>query len=69
MSTLRIQTRYPLRHAAFRAVQVRSFSASPALSKERLVIVGSGWGGYEVLRGVDKKRWGEHNPSPFDHFS
>ena len=20
--------------------------------------MGSGWGGYEVLRGVDKKRWG-----------
>jgi hypothetical protein len=26
--------------------------------KERLVILGSGWGGYEVLRHVDKERWG-----------
>ncbi|KAK1225971.1 hypothetical protein PQX77_011039 [Marasmius sp. AFHP31] len=35
----------------------RSFSSSLPRSKERLVILGSGWGGYEVLRGVDKKRW------------
>ncbi|THH02946.1 hypothetical protein EW145_g6668 [Phellinidium pouzarii] len=40
--------------------QVRSFSASAAHGKERLVILGSGWGGYEVLRSVDKKRWGVH---------
>lgn len=37
----------------------RSFSATPLREKQRLVILGSGWGGYEVLRGVDKKRWGE----------
>ncbi|KAF8513562.1 NDE1, mitochondrial external NADH dehydrogenase [Hysterangium stoloniferum] len=35
----------------------RSFSASAISAKQRLVIVGSGWGGYEVLRKVDKKRW------------
>ncbi|KAL0068938.1 hypothetical protein AAF712_003931 [Marasmius tenuissimus] len=35
----------------------RSFSSSSSRSKERLVILGSGWGGYEVLRGIDKKRW------------
>lgn len=36
----------------------RPFSSSKRCSKERLVILGSGWGGYEILRGVDKKRWG-----------
>ncbi|KAF8489842.1 hypothetical protein JB92DRAFT_2755305 [Gautieria morchelliformis] len=35
----------------------RLFSASAASLKQRLVILGSGWGGYEVLRKVDKKRW------------
>lgn len=38
-------------------VQGRQFSASASAQKERLVILGSGWGGYEVLRKVDKKRW------------
>lgn len=38
---------------------IRNFSASASRSKQRLVILGSGWGGYEVLRGVDKKRWSE----------
>jgi hypothetical protein len=27
--------------------------------KERLVILGSGWGGYGLLRGIDKSRYGE----------
>jgi hypothetical protein len=35
----------------------RSFSTSIPRLKQRLVILGSGWGGYELLRGVDKKRW------------
>ncbi|KAI0044179.1 hypothetical protein FA95DRAFT_1497567 [Auriscalpium vulgare] len=35
----------------------RSFSASASRQKQRLVILGSGWGGYEVLRRIDKKRW------------
>ena len=37
----------------------RNFSSSVARNKQNLVILGSGWGGYEVLRGVDKKRWSE----------
>jgi hypothetical protein len=37
----------------------RGFSSSLTRNKQSLVILGSGWGGYEVLRGVDKKRWGE----------
>ncbi|PSR71550.1 hypothetical protein PHLCEN_2v12559 [Hermanssonia centrifuga] len=35
----------------------RNFTSSSARSQQRLVILGSGWGGYEVLRGVDKERW------------
>ena len=41
----------------------RAFSSSSPRNKERLVILGSGWGGYEVLRSVDKKRWGTFIPS------
>jgi NADH dehydrogenase FAD-containing subunit len=37
----------------------RYFTSSAPKSRQRLVILGSGWGGYEVLRGVDKKRWSE----------
>jgi hypothetical protein len=36
---------------------VRTFTSSASRCKQRLVILGSGWGGYEVLRGIDKKRW------------
>jgi hypothetical protein len=36
----------------------RNFSVSAPRGRQRLVILGSGWGGYEVLRQVDKKRWG-----------
>lgn len=43
-----------------RPVQLaRAFSVSAVKNKEKLVILGSGWGGYEMLRGIDKKRWGE----------
>ena len=44
----------------------RAFSSTSSRSKQRLVILGSGWGGYEVLRGVDKKRWGNHTPRSDD---
>lgn len=38
--------------------QVRQFSKSTSSNKQQLVILGSGWGGYPLLRSVDKKRWG-----------
>lgn len=44
----------------------RTFSSSPSRSKQRLVILGSGWGGYEVLRGIDKKRWSPFVPHLFN---
>lgn len=47
-------TSYPTRVVS----SVRMFSSSLSRSKQRLVILGSGWGGYEILRGIDKKRWG-----------
>jgi len=40
------------------AFKTRLFSSSSARSKQRVVILGSGWGGYNVLRGIDKKEWG-----------
>lgn len=38
---------------------VRHFSSSTPRLRQRLVILGSGWGGYELLKGVDKKRWSQ----------
>ena len=51
MLTVRAGTRVAQRPA------VRYFSFSAPRSKSRLLILGSGWGGYEVLRGIDKDRW------------
>lgn len=43
---------------ANRSVAVaRTFTSSAPRNKQRLVILGSGWGGYEILRAIDKKRW------------
>ena len=46
--------RIPLKRPGART---RTFFASAPWGKQRLVILGSGWGGYEVLRAVDRKRW------------
>ncbi|KAN0094554.1 hypothetical protein V8E55_002841 [Tylopilus felleus] len=48
---------------------VRTFSSSASRCKQRLVILGSGWGGYEVLRGIDKKRWNVTVISPTNAFN
>ncbi|TRM66893.1 hypothetical protein BD626DRAFT_397028 [Schizophyllum amplum] len=50
-------------------VSNRAFSASATCAKERLVILGSGWGSYEVLRGLDKKRWDVTVVSPNSYFN
>ena len=42
------------------AAGARTFFASPSRGKQRLVILGSGWGGYEILRAIDKKRWSKY---------
>ncbi|KAI0753299.1 FAD/NAD-P-binding domain-containing protein [Daedaleopsis nitida] len=47
----------------------RSFFASATRHKQRLVILGSGWGGYEVLRAIDKKRWNVIMVSPNNYFN
>ncbi|KAF9238109.1 FAD/NAD(P)-binding domain-containing protein [Melanogaster broomeanus] len=47
----------------------RMFSSSSSRSKQRLVILGSGWGGYEVLRSIDKKRWNVTVVSPTNAFN
>ncbi|KAA1471917.1 FAD/NAD-P-binding domain-containing protein [Dentipellis sp. KUC8613] len=48
---------------------VRQFSFSAPRGKQRLVILGSGWGGYEVMRKVDKKRWDVTLVSPNNYFN
>ncbi|KAF8912673.1 FAD/NAD-P-binding domain-containing protein [Mucidula mucida] len=47
----------------------RSFFGGPEGGKQSLVILGSGWGGYEVLRGVDKKKWNVTVISPNTYFN
>ncbi|THV05715.1 FAD/NAD(P)-binding domain-containing protein [Dendrothele bispora CBS 962.96] len=48
---------------------VRHFSSTTRRERERLVILGSGWGGYEVLRKIDKKRWNVTMVSPNNYFN
>ncbi|KAK2460757.1 hypothetical protein APHAL10511_007227 [Amanita phalloides] len=47
----------------------RCFSSTPTRFKQRVIILGSGWGGYEVLRGIDKKRWDVTILSPTTYFN
>ncbi|KIP09949.1 hypothetical protein PHLGIDRAFT_28766 [Phlebiopsis gigantea 11061_1 CR5-6] len=47
----------------------RTFSFSAPRSRQRLVILGSGWGGYEVMRGIDKNRWNVTMVSPSNYFN
>ncbi|KAM6501068.1 Pyridine nucleotide-disulfide oxidoreductase domain containing protein [Amanita muscaria] len=47
----------------------RQFSLSSPRFKQRLIILGSGWGGYEVLRGIDKKKWDVTVISPVTYFN
>ncbi|KAJ7789915.1 NDE1, mitochondrial external NADH dehydrogenase [Mycena olivaceomarginata] len=47
----------------------RNFASSAVPQKERLLILGSGWGGYGVLRGVDKKRYDVTIVSPNNYFN
>ncbi|KAF7292785.1 FAD/NAD(P)-binding domain-containing protein [Mycena indigotica] len=47
----------------------RHFSSSRPHQKQRLVIIGSGWGGYPLLRGVDKKHWDVTVVSPTNYFN
>ncbi|KAF9045570.1 NDE1, mitochondrial external NADH dehydrogenase [Panaeolus papilionaceus] len=48
---------------------VRHFSFLPSHYKPRVVILGSGWGGYNVLRGIDTKRWDVTLLSPVTYFN
>ncbi|TFK36642.1 pyridine nucleotide-disulfide oxidoreductase-domain-containing protein [Crucibulum laeve] len=47
----------------------RNFSISASRGKQRVVVLGSGWGGYEILRGIDKKRWDVTIISPNTYFN
>ncbi|OSD00481.1 FAD/NAD-P-binding domain-containing protein [Trametes coccinea BRFM310] len=47
----------------------RTLFSSAYKAKQRLVILGSGWGGYEILRAIDKKRWNVIIVSPSNYFN
>ncbi|GLB41734.1 putative protein with domain-containing protein [Lyophyllum shimeji] len=58
------------RHAAARTKPLsRAFSSSIPRGRERLVILGSGWGGYTLLQGIDKRRWDVVVLSPTAYFN
>ncbi|KAI0705500.1 FAD/NAD(P)-binding domain-containing protein [Earliella scabrosa] len=70
MATLTLRCHRSHQHPAALAQRgARTFFASAARGKQRLVILGSGWGGYEVLRAVDKKRWNVIVVSPNNYFN
>ncbi|KAI0664162.1 FAD/NAD-P-binding domain-containing protein [Cubamyces menziesii] len=52
-----------------RQLGVRTFFGTSSRAKQRLVILGSGWGGYEILRAIDKKRWNVIMVSPTNYFN
>ncbi|KIM41515.1 hypothetical protein M413DRAFT_445500 [Hebeloma cylindrosporum] len=52
-----------------RILQKRDFSWTLSRSKQRMVILGSGWGGYTVLQGIDKKLWDVTVISPNTYFN
>ncbi|KAI0088253.1 FAD/NAD(P)-binding domain-containing protein [Irpex rosettiformis] len=62
-SARRAPTRFPFHATA------RTFSSTGIRCKPQLVILGSGWGGYEVLRGVDKNRWNVTTITPTNYFN
>lgn len=47
----------------------RHLSIGSGTYKQRLVILGSGWGGYGLLRGIDKSRWDVTVISPNTYFN
>ncbi|KAM0750986.1 FAD/NAD(P)-binding domain-containing protein [Meredithblackwellia eburnea MCA 4105] len=51
------------------ALSRRAFSVSAIRDKQKLVILGSGWAGYEVMRKVDKKRYDVSIISPNSYFA
>lgn len=59
LSTTTKLSRVPIQISVLGNVSKHAFSSTSIVRKERLVILGSGWGGYQLLRSVDKKRWGE----------
>ncbi|KJA25263.1 hypothetical protein HYPSUDRAFT_64846 [Hypholoma sublateritium FD-334 SS-4] len=48
---------------------IRHFSSSLPRNKQRVVILGSGWGGYSVLRGINKKDYDVVVISPNTYFN
>ncbi|ORY35769.1 pyridine nucleotide-disulfide oxidoreductase-domain-containing protein [Naematelia encephala] len=49
--------------------RLRAFSTSSRLSQEQLVILGSGWAGYNIARQIDKKLYDVTVVSPNSYFS
>ncbi|KAJ7031575.1 NDE1, mitochondrial external NADH dehydrogenase [Mycena alexandri] len=68
-SVSRVLSQNPRASGAQRFSASRNFASSAVHQKQRLLIVGSGWGGYGILRGVDKKRWDVTIVSPTNYFN
>jgi hypothetical protein len=49
-----------------------NFAPSSSLNRQRVIILGSGWSGYELLNKIDRERYdvitGSHSPSSFPLF-
>jgi len=55
--------------SSFASLVSQPFSSTAGKQKQHLVILGSGWGGYEVLRGVNKNNWNVTMVSPSNYFN
>ncbi|EPQ53048.1 FAD/NAD P-binding domain-containing protein [Gloeophyllum trabeum ATCC 11539] len=61
--------RAPVLPVAVRGLSQSSFHSSAVQGKDKVVILGSGWGGYEVLKGIDKSRYDVTMVSPNTYFN
>ncbi|KAF9011954.1 hypothetical protein BDQ17DRAFT_1298323 [Cyathus striatus] len=68
-TNIRLSSVHSATHVNVNNQTTRYFSLSSPRYKQRVVILGSGWGGYEVLRKVDKKRWDVTLVSPNTYFN
>ncbi|KAI5476170.1 FAD/NAD(P)-binding domain-containing protein [Pseudohyphozyma bogoriensis] len=59
----------PLRKAVRPVPAARTFATSSVSEKQRLVILGSGWGGYELARKVNKSQYDVTMVSPNTYFA
>ncbi|CAM9266290.1 unnamed protein product [Scytosiphon promiscuus] len=65
---LQTGTLFSLRGVSSKAGSIAATSASPAGSRAKILVLGTGWGGFRFSREVDKKKYDVTVVSPRNHF-